>query len=269
MIVENEFKTIMNKDEYSSLIDNIESVIGKYVILLKSLPATINNRDCTIEKGSLAKINDIIMYRAKYSEDSRNQDLYIDEIDINFINDDRIVTVKVWSENNADNFTKDEDCINNLHTAMQYLNDTFGTANEIDTIGKKLDARPRIFKIGCGILYCLLTIILGILIYKWFKSDDFISQAFGYTFGYMFLAASHIWGWLTLYDTNGIVVNFAKKLYHKLWKKYDDSITDFVVTGVCSEIKSLEKQKDILLIEQKDNITNILPYTNDQNKKVN
>lgn len=268
MIIENEYKTIMDAEEYDKLLEDIQSVEGKFVVLLKDTPCTVDGRECTIEKGSLARINTIEMYRADYSEDDRNLDNYIDTITFDFLKGENSVsTVTLWSEDKADEFKKDEDCIDNLYRAMQYLNDTFGTAPEIDKIGYKIANRKRNVLIGLfsGIavfvigLLTTITIIIGRV-----DGVNNINKGISLFFIYLLVAVITVSAIAACIDIN-FFGKLTNKSYCKLWHRYDNIITDVATTGVYTGLKFLQPQKQKLL-EVKDNIIDISDISNKPTK---
>jgi len=268
MIIENEYKTIMDAEEYDKLLDDIESVEGKFVVLLKDTPCTVGGRECTIEKGSLARINTIDMYRADYSEDDRNLDNYIDSITVDFLKgEDSISTITLWSEDKADEFEKDEDCIDNLYRAMQYLNDTFGTAPEIDKIGYKIANRKRNILIGLfsGIIgFAIGLLVTIIIVISNISTVANINKIIGMIF-LGFIVVLGTFGAIVACIDKNIFERIANKSFFKLWHKYDNVITDVATTGVYTGLKFLQPQNQKLL-ETKDNIIDISDISNKPSK---
>ena len=268
MIIENEYKTIMDAEEYDKLLEDIQSVEGKFVVLLKDTPCIVRGRECTIEKGSLARISTINMYRADYSEDDRNLDNYIDSISVDFLKgENSISTITLWSEDKADEFNKDEDCIDNLYRAMQYLNDTFGTAPEIDKIGYKIANKKRNVLIGLfsGIavfvigLLTTITILIG-------QTDGvaYMNKFISIFFIFLIVAVITVATVGACIDKN-LFENIANKSFFKLWHKYDNVITDVATTGVYTGLKFLQPQNQKLL-EVNDNIIDISDISNKPSK---
>ena len=274
MIKENKYDTIIEAEDYDKLLKKIREMQGKYVVLLKDMPCEINGRECTISQGSLARIDTISMAGAGYSKDNRDCCIYIENIYIEFLKDREdgdvyIKSVKVWEEENAKDFTKDEDCLYNISTALQYLNDNFGITPQIEKIGKKISKRERIIQ---GRLWGTVIIaILGLITLILCKSVHTntaigmvelsltIFTLIGFGFGIGFTISKVL-----------EIANTGYKSKKRLWVKYDKLITDMAENINANNQHYMEIEK-LLTVNNKDNIINIVDIAHkpkDKDRKI-